>query len=393
MEAVSLVFGRQPFLIATRMNRKIFVSMLLSVFFSASACGDDKGDPVSSTNISVSSSEFTFDGNEGTQTLKVTASQEWGCVTEEEWIKVDPSSSLQLSTDINISVSKNDETEPREGIVTFKCGAARAYLAVKQAAGDGVVDPNAITCSIPGYKLVWNDEFEQSSADLDNSVWRHEVQGDHWVNNELQNYVNTVSPGGSRVTEVHDGVLSINCFKESGKIYSGRVYAKDNIGWKYGYMEAKIKLPKGKGTWPAFWMMPVTVDWANEGWPLCGEIDIMEEVGYHPNFVSSSLHAKGHYHANGTQITKEVKCAGAEGEYHVYGMEWTAKYIQFYVDGKETLYYENDGTGVINWPYSKPYYIILNLAWGGDWGGSQGVDESALPVTMDVDYVRVFQKK
>lgn len=374
-------------------NLCLSVLSILGFTFVSSACSDDDEKEVVKSTLSISESELSFGGDKETQTLTVSASREWGCVSEEDWIVVTPNSSLEASTTIEVSVKKNDETEPREGKVTFKSGTSREYLVVKQGAGDGIPDPDAIVCPISGYKLVWNDEFEQSSKDLDKSVWRHEVQGSGWVNHELQNYVDTYSPDGRRVTEVHDNMLTITCFKENKKIYSGRVYAKDNIGWQYGYMEAKIRLPKGKGTWPAFWMMPVTVDWANEGWPKCGEIDIMEEVGYHPNYVSSSLHALGHYHANGTQVTKEIKCDGAEGEFHVYGMEWTSKYIQFYVDGNKTLYYENDGSGVINWPYNKPFYIILNLAWGGDWGGSQGVNEDALPVKMDVDYVRVFQKK
>ena len=114
-------------------------------------------------------------------------------------------------------------------------------------------------------------------------------------------------------------------------------------------------------------MMPVHFT----GWPDSGEIDIMEEVGYHPNYVSSSLHANAHVHTNNTQVTKEMYCPGAEDDYHVYAIEWTQEKITTFVDG---------------------FYVILNLAWGGDWGGSQGVDESALPVTMSVDYVRVFQK-
>jgi len=238
-----------------------------------------------------------------------------------------------------------------------------------------------------GYKLVWQDEFSTGTT-LDVAKWSHEVKGAGWVNHELQTYVSGKSPKGQRVTELVDGKLHINCFKEDGVIYSGRVYGNVKTGWKYGYVEASILLPSGKGTWPAFWMMPVNF----KSWPHDGEIDIMEEVGYHKDYVSSSLHADGHVHSNNTQVTKEVYCKGAEGEFHTYGMEWTPDYFQFYVDGKKTLYYKNPGTGVVDWPYDAPFYVILNLAWGGDWGGSQGVNESALPVTMMVDYVRVFQK-
>ena len=135
------------------------------------------------------------------------------------------------------------------------------------------------------------------------------------------------------MTEIKNGKLRINCFKENGKIYSGRVYAHVNQGWEYGYFEASIKLPKGKGTWPAFWMMPVNF----RSWPADGEIDIMEEVGYHPDYVSSSLHANAHKHSNGTQDTHEMKCTDAEGEFHTYAILWTAKNITTYVDGKVQL--------------------------------------------------------
>lgn len=240
---------------------------------------------------------------------------------------------------------------------------------------------------VPEYELVWQDEFDKGT-EL-SSDWIHEVQEAGWVNHELQTYVNHKSPEGKLVTEISDGKLLIHCFKEGDKIYSGRVYAQRNTGWQYGYFEASIKLPAGKGTWPAFWMMPVRFT----AWPDDGEIDIMEEVGFRKDWVHASLHAKGHYHVENTQVTKEYMCPGAEGEFHTYGVEWTPSYFQFYVDGKETLRYANPGTGKRDWPYDAPFYLILNLAWGGDWGGQQGVDGSALPITMEVEYVRVYQKK
>ena len=238
-----------------------------------------------------------------------------------------------------------------------------------------------------GYELNWSDEFA-SGTTLNSNDWTHETKSKGWVNNELQYYVNHTTPDGNLVTEVKDDALIIRCLKENGRIYSGRVYAKVRQGWTYGYIEGRIKLPKGKGTWPAFWMMPVNF----RSWPADGEIDIMEEVGYHPNYVSSSLHANAHVHSNGTQVTHEMLCEGAEDGYHVYGIEWTAQKITTYVDGKKQLEYANRGLGRDDWPYDAPFYVILNLAWGGDWGGAQGVDESALPVEMLIDYVRVYQK-
>ena len=237
-----------------------------------------------------------------------------------------------------------------------------------------------------GYHLEWNDEFDFGS-ELNSTFWTHQVAGAGWVNNELQNYVDHKTPNGALVTEVKDDHLIIRCLKEDGKIYSGRVYANVRTGWTYGYMEARIKLPKGKGTWPAFWMMPVHFT----SWPADGEIDIMEEVGVDPNIVSSSLHANAHVHTNGTQVTHEMYLEGAEDGYHIYGIEWTGQKITTYVDGKKQLEYANRGLGRDDWPYDDPFYIILNLAWGGFWGGYDGVDEGALPAEMLVDYVRVYQ--
>ncbi len=369
------------------MKFKIILALLTFFTLPLISCGDDDDTVVSAAQISVSSESLTFKSEGGSQTISITTGREWGSYTSDTWIKVNPESSTSHQASVTITVDENAKTAPREGTVTIMSGAERKTITISQEAGE--YKQPEYDCP-EGYSLVWHDEFDKGVSL--SSDWTHEVQKDHWVNNELQNYVKEHTPNGAYVTEIVDGSLHINCLKENGKIYSGRVYAKVNEGWQFGYVEARIKLPKGKGTWPAFWMMPVHVDWATEGWPKCGEIDIMEEVGYHPNYVSSSLHAEGHYHVNNTQVTKEVLCKGAEDDYHIYAMEWTEDYFQFYVDGKKTLYYANDGKGVRNWPYSKPYYVILNLAWGGDWGGSQGVDEKALPVTMEVDYVRVFQK-
>lgn len=241
--------------------------------------------------------------------------------------------------------------------------------------------------NMEGYRLVWYDEFNGTT--LSSTKWTHEVKGSGWVNNELQNYVNRRTPKGAAVTEVSNGTLKINCLKEGDKIYSGRIYGMKTSGFKYCYIEASIKLPKGKGTWPAFWMMPVS----GGNWPACGEIDIMEEVGVDANIVSSSIHCSAYNHPSNTQKTHSILRPGAEEEFHTYAMEWTADYIQTYVDGHKQLYFPNDGKGNNDtWPFNKAFYPILNLAWGGDWGGYAGVDDNALPVTMEVDYVRIYKK-
>ena len=362
----------------------MFYSLLLTLAVALWGCGGSGNDEPAAVSVSISQESITVPADGGTYTINVTTTgKEWGAYTEQDYITIDTHNTLSQSGSVTITVAANPMTDARSGGVTIMSGAARKTISVTQEAA-----AQAAYYAPDGYTLVWHDEFDKGS-ELNADDWVHEVQNSGWVNHELQNYVNHKTPEGKLVTEVRNGNLRITALKENGKVYSGRVYAKRNTGWKYGYIEARIKLPKGKGTWPAFWMMPVNF----RSWPADGEIDIMEEVGYHPNYVSSSLHANAHVHSNGTQVTHEMYCEGAEGEFHTYAMEWTAQNITTYVDGKVQLSYNNRGLGRDDWPYDDPFYVILNLAWGGDWGGAQGVDESALPVTMEVDYVRVFQKK
>ena len=240
-----------------------------------------------------------------------------------------------------------------------------------------------------GYSLVWQEEFNESATGLpDPKKWWYETAEPGWVNNELQTYI--AGKKGDIVTaDVSDGTLKIRAIKDGNRVYSARV--NTNEGWTYGYFEARLKLPKGKGTWPAFWMMPTV--WS--GWPEGGEIDIMEHVGCVPTEVSSSIHCKAYYHAINTQKTAAKKIASVMDEFHVYALEWTPEYIKTYVDGVQLFYYNPDdypkGRNADTWPFNKPFQLKLNLAWGGDWGGMYGVDESCLPATYEIDYVRFFQ--
>ncbi len=363
----------------------MFLYSLLLVFGSLfAACGGDDDSPAPATvTITAQPETLSAVAAGGTFTINVsTTGTAWSAYSNEDWLKVEVQSTSSSSGTVQVTVPENPNTVARNGSVIIMSGTARKTISVSQAAAA----ESPYYCP-DGYHLVWHDEFDDGTV-LNSADWTHEVKNSGWVNNELQNYVNHTTPGGDWVTQLKNGHLQIRCLKENGKIYSGRVYAKVKSGWTYGYIEASIKLPKGKGTWPAFWMMPVNF----KSWPADGEIDIMEEVGYHPDYVSSSLHANAHVHSNGTQVTREMKCAGAEGEFHTYAILWTHENITTYVDGKQLLSYNNRGLGRDDWPYDDPFYVILNLAWGGDWGGQQGVDESALPVIMEIDYVRVFQK-
>lgn len=368
--------------------KKMFIySLLMACGMTLGSCSGDKysyyeGGVATEAGITVDRQSVTFSNDADTLTFSVsTTGKEWGVYATESFITVDYENTNTPAGTVTVMVEPNPTVDERRGEVVVMSGDARKHIAVTQQ--------GSFSSNVPeGYKLVWNDEFNMGS-ELNAADWTHEVWGKGTVNDELQYYVNQTTPNGNRVTELRNGKLRITALKEDGKVYSGRVYAKVTEGWTYGYIEASIKLPKGKGTWPAFWMMPVNF----RSWPADGEIDIMEEVGYHPNYVSSSLHANAHVHSNGTQVTHEMLCQGAEDEFHTYAIKWTHENITTYVDGKVQLSYDNRGKGRDDWPYDDPFYVIFNLAWGGSWGGAQGVDESALPCTMEVDYIRVFQKK
>lgn len=364
-----------------RILDKLPLFILLFSFLNCSS-SNDNSDPAET--VVCSPTEVSVDYKTTTQTIDVVASGEWTAYSNESWITCKPSSSIDTKGTITVTIAANSSSVAREGSVIVKSGAGRTSVAVKQAAKpETPVDPNI---QVPdGYKMVWNDEFDEGTEP--GSEWWYETGGGGWGNNELQNYV-AAYQGTEQLATVKDGILTITAKKIGGTVYS--IGMNTNQSWKYGYFEARLKLPSGKGTWPAFWMMPKNFT----AWPADGEIDIMEEVGYRPNYVSSAIHCTSYNHTIGTEKTKETYLETAQSDYHVYALEWTEDYIRTYVDGKELFYFENDKKGNKDtWPFDAAFYLKLNLAWGGNWGGAQGVDESALPANYKIDYVRVFQKK
>ncbi|MCM1153390.1 MAG: family 16 glycosylhydrolase [Muribaculum sp.] len=339
----------------------------------------------SQPTLEVSTDNISLGGQASHTAVTIITNLDWTAESNASWCKVSPEAGTSEDNTLEIDVEANATDSSREAIVTLKAAGLTKEIKVSQFT-DVITVPE-------GYTLVWHDEFNKGT--VPGPDWVLENQPAGWVNNELQNYTSR-EIDGKRTVEVHDGFLWITCFKAAdGKIYSGRMNAKPSSGWLYGYFEARINLPKGKGTWPAFWMMPCNVDWGSNPWPKCGEIDIMEEVGADPNQVSSSIHTQNYNHTINTQKTHSMYCAGAEGEFHIYALEWTADKITTYVDGKVQLSVSKAQLGADHdsWPFHYAFYPILNLAWGGDWGGYKGVDNSALPATMKVDYVRIFQKK
>lgn len=367
------------------MIKKIFP--LLWVVLGIVSCGgsDENGDaPVNEVSLEFSPKELAFGAEDNlTASVNVSCDRDWTAYSNESWIDC-----KVAGNNVNVTVGKNDKYEERTGTVIIKAGTTRESIAVKQAA-----KPEMATGTIvppEGYRLVWHDEFDDKSATMpDEKNWYYETAEPGWVNNELQTYI-AGKKGDIQTAEVSHGTLKIHAVKDGSRVYSARINTTES--WTYGYFEARLKLPVGKGTWPAFWMLPKNF----KSWPDDGEIDIMEEVGYNPNYVSSSIHCKAYYHSIGTQKTKERYLKGAQDDFHIYALEWTDEYIRTYVDGEELFYYKPETYGERNeqtWPFNEDFYLKLNLAWGGDWGGAQGVDESCLPATYEIDYVRVFQKK
>jgi len=245
--------------------------------------------------------------------------------------------------------------------------------------------------------LVMSDEFNVDGAP-DSNLWTYDI-GDGssqgltgWGNNELQYYTDRPE----NVT-VENGFLLITAREESfqGSSYtSARIKTQGLFEQAYGRFEARIKVPYGQGYWPAFWLLGNNCD--VNPWPACGEIDIMEFVGDQPTKVFGSVHGPGY--SGGESISKDFVLENSrfDTEFHVFGIEWSPDYINYYVDDvlyqqitRETIADETDGQG--EWVFDEPFYIILNVAIGGNLPGSPS-SETIFPQTMLVDYVRVYQQ-
>lgn len=241
-------------------------------------------------------------------------------------------------------------------------------------------------------RLVWSDEFDKPGVP-DAAKWNYDLADGcpnvcGWGNNELQYY--TDDPKNVRV---ENGNLVIEAHKEEkeGKAYtSTRIVSKGKGDWLYGRVEVRAKLPRGKGTWPAIWML--STDWKYGGWPASGEIDIMEHVGFDPGIVHGTIHTESYNHIKGTQKEGKVTVANASDAFHVYAVEWTKDKMTFIVDNNAYYSVSRSPSEDFNgWPFDQRFHLIMNIAVGGNWGGMQGVDDSIWPQRMEVDYVRVYQ--
>jgi beta-glucanase (GH16 family) len=240
----------------------------------------------------------------------------------------------------------------------------------------------------PGWSLVWSDEFTQpDGSSPDPAKWTFETGGGGWGNNELQYY--TSRTNNARIV---GGMLILEADREN---YKGRSYTSARMktqgiqSWNYGRMEARIKIPYGKGMWPAFWMLGTNI--TSVGWPTCGEVDIMENVGREPALVHGTIHGPGYSgsHGIGGPCALPGNPAFAN-DFHIYAVEWTTNEIKWFVDG-EQYFSVNSGSlpGGTTWVYTQPQFILLNLAVGGRWPGNPD-GTTTFPQQMIVDYVRIY---
>ena len=233
-----------------------------------------------------------------------------------------------------------------------------------------------------GPKLIWEENFDGST--LDTTSWNYEL-GDGcpdlcgWGNNELQEYTTTSH-------RLEDGHLIITARRQDSLYTSTRITTKNKHQFKFGRMEARAKLPRGTGLWPAFWMLGSNID--KVGWPLCGEIDILEYVGRAPGEIFTTLHTADAHGDNGS--TKTTPINNIEEGFHVYASDWTPESITFYVDDQEVFTFAPEDKPEKIWPFDQPFYFIINMAIGGNFGGPE-VDDSIFPQEFVVDYVRVYE--
>jgi beta-glucanase (GH16 family) len=232
--------------------------------------------------------------------------------------------------------------------------------------------------------LVWEDQFDGKGLP-DAAKWDYEAG---FIRNKERQYYTRSRPENARV---EDGMLVIEAHRES---YEGAAYTSASLtsraSWTYGRIEVRAKLPKGRGTWPAIWTLGTNR--REVGWPACGEIDIMEHVGFDPGRIHGNIHTRAYNHVQRTNKGNSILVPKPDEEFHVYEAVWTQNQIDVLVDQQRYFTFAKEPGGDPVWPFDKPQYLILNLAIGGTWGGQQGIDDSVFPARFLIDYVKVYRR-
>jgi beta-glucanase (GH16 family) len=256
--------------------------------------------------------------------------------------------------------------------------------------------PDELLAPPSGYELVWSDEFSTDGLP-DPARWGYDTQRNRqgWYNNEQQYYAagrleNSRIVNGNLIIEARAERLNRAQFPDLGRqrYTSARLVTQGHQAWTYGFFEMRATLPCGVGTWPAFWMLPED---PSLGWPLGGEIDIMEHVGHVPGEINQTIHTQAYNHVRNTHRTVKFMVNDACETMHRYQMLWTPNFIVTGVDGQPRFIFRSTPGDQARWPFNQPMHLLLNMAVGGDWGGQRGIDAAAFPARFEIDYVRVFQ--
>ena len=231
-------------------------------------------------------------------------------------------------------------------------------------------------------ELIWEENFD--GGELNKAIWNFELGNGcpelcGWGNEEPQYYTD-------QNHKLENGLLYITARKEGENYTSTRITTKDKFEFTYGRVEIRARLPVGEGLWPALWMLGSNID--QVGWPICGEIDIMEYVGKQSGQVFNSIHTQDS-HGN-TKNTKITQVQGIEDGFHTYSGDWNEERIQFFVDGKPTYTFIPENHTQAVWPFNRPFFLIVNLAIGGTFGGPN-IDDTIFPQDLIVDYIRVYR--
>lgn len=289
-------------------------------------------------------------------------------------------------SDINFSTASFNLSAPAQSIT---------LLVIPQAAPTPTPTPTPAASDPTVWSLLWTDEFDGPvNSPIDGTKWTAEVGGNGWGNQELEYYTNRIDNAYQT-----NGSLVIKAVKErftgsdnvTRDYTSARLITKNKFTVKYGRVEARLKVPFGQGIWPAFWMLGDNID--TVGWPNCGEMDIMENIGREPTIVHGTLHGPGYSGGNGLSSSYSLPTNQPfANDFHVYAIEWEPGVVRFYCDG---ILYRTRTTADLPpgtaWVFDHPFFLILNVAVGGSWPGSPDAT-TVFPQTMSVDYVRVYQR-
>lgn len=238
------------------------------------------------------------------------------------------------------------------------------------------------------WKLVWEDNFDKDGLP-DKNIWDYEVG--YIRNSEAQYYTKDRLENA----RVENGNLIIEARKDNWnehEITSASLHTYNKKSMLYGRIEVRAKLPTGVGTWPAIWMLGNNFK-EGTNWPECGEIDIMENVGFDPDVIHANIHTKAYNHVIETAKGDKITIEKPYNDFHVYAVEWYQDRMEFYVDDQRCFVFKNENSGTETWPFDKAHYLILNLAIGGGWGGQQGIADDLFPQEYYIDYVRVYEVK